>query len=106
MGSKQVIERISDVARGVLPADARLFLFGSRARNTARSDSDWDLLVILNKEKREANDIYQYACPFMELGYDLKEEINPVVYTAKEWAERDYTSFHQFVAEDMIELCR
>lgn len=105
MGKEGVIEQISNVAREVLPSDARLFLFGSRARGTSRCNSDWDLLVLLNKERREPTDISRYACPFMELGYDIKEEINPIVYTSKEWESRRFTMFHHLVEKDQIELC-
>lgn len=105
MGSKDVINKISSVAREVLPSDAKLFLFGSRARGTSGKDSDWDLLVVLNKEKREPDDISRYACPFMELGYDIQEEINPIVYTNKKWENRRFTVFHHLVEKDKIELC-
>ena len=33
-----------------LPASGKAILFGSQARGTAREDSDWDILIILDKE--------------------------------------------------------
>ena len=30
-----------------------LFLYGSQARDEARPDSDWDILILLDKEKLE-----------------------------------------------------
>ena len=51
------IQMIRETASKILPVDARVVLFGSRARNTAREDSDWDLLIILNKDRRSVSDI-------------------------------------------------
>ena len=98
------IQMIRETASKILPVDARVVLFGSRARNTAREDSDWDLLIILNKDRRSVSDIEKYACPFMELGYENNEEINPVVYTQKEWDERKLTMFHHNVEREGVDL--
>lgn len=98
------LRKIQDKARCVLPDGACVILFGSRARNTARSDSDWDLLILLDKEKSSVADIESYACPFMELGYETENEINPIIYTKKEWNARKHTLFHHNVEEDGIEI--
>ena len=65
--NKDVLEHIEDTVRDIMPLDARILLFGSRARGDARPDSDWDILIILNKNKRTVQDINDYACPLMEL---------------------------------------
>ena len=99
-----LINDIKGKAREVLPQNARVILFGSRARNDAREDSDWDLLIILDKEKRNVTDIERYACPFMELGYNVNAEINPIIYTQKEWEKRKFTLFHHNVEKEGIEI--
>ena len=101
---KDIIHYIRDVAKEILPLNAKVILFGSRAHNDAREDSDWDLLIILDKEKREVSDIERYACPFIELGYELHAEINPVVYTQKEWESRRFTMFHHNVEKEGIDI--
>ena len=55
--NKDVLEHIEDTVRDIMPLDARILLFGSRARGDARPDSDWDILIILNKNKRTVQDI-------------------------------------------------
>ena len=99
-----LINDIKGKAREVLPQNARVILFGSRARNDAREDSDWDLLIILDKERRNVTDIERYACPFMELGYNVNAEINPIIYTQKEWDKRKFTLFHHNVEKEGIEI--
>ena len=43
-----VIRSIKQAITSIIPKDARVILFGSRARNEAKADSDWDILVLLN----------------------------------------------------------
>ena len=103
-GKAETLRAIQETANMVLPSTAQLILFGSRARNDAREDSDWDLLIILDKEKRSVSDLEQYACPFMELGYENGIEINPIIYTKFEWNKRRYTLFHHNVEREGIEI--
>ena len=102
--NKDVLEHIEDTVRDIMPLDARIFLFGSRARGDARPDSDWDILIILNKNKRTVQDINDYARPLMELGYSIGEEINPIVYTKTEWDNRRFAPLHEFVEREAIEI--
>jgi len=39
-----------------LAPNARAILFGSRARGDARPASDWDILILLDKERIELSD--------------------------------------------------
>ena len=103
--NKDVLEHIEDTVRDIMPLDARILLFGSRARGDARPDSDCDILIILNKNKRTVQDINDYACPLMELGYSIGEEINPIVYTKTEWDNLKFTPLHEFVEREAIEIC-
>jgi predicted nucleotidyltransferase len=49
IATETILETIKSTVRGHIP-DAEVSLFGSRARNTADPDSDYDILVITNKE--------------------------------------------------------
>lgn len=61
-----MISHIRQVAEKVLPKGSTLYLYGSRARGDFHEDSDWDLLVLLNKEQRDKDDWDNYAWPFTE----------------------------------------
>lgn len=67
----------------------RIVLFGSRARGTARADSDYDLLVI--KESDEPR--YKRSAPLYTRLADLPVEVEIVVYTPEE--VRDWSQVPQ-----------
>ena len=69
MRRTEVIEQIKDIIRHVAPT-AKTILYGSQARNEARSDSDIDLLILLDGEKITFLSS-TYKCNF--LGADNKQ---------------------------------
>ena len=101
---KQVMQEIGRTARSVAPLAKRVLLFGSQARGDAREDSDWDVLVLLDKDRIRLEDIDNISYPLRELGWELGEDINPVMYTAKEWEENSFTPFYHNVLNDAIRL--
>jgi len=83
--NKQIFEEIQTLKRQIMP-DERLILFGSQARGDAREDSDWDLLVLLNKKERNFNeDFDKYSYPFDEIGLKYNTLITAIIYTKKDW---------------------
>lgn len=88
-----------------MPQGAEVFLFGSRARGDGHEESDWDLLVLLDKKGRATlDDIDNYAYPLRELGWDYDADINAIVFTKEQWAEQSFTPFYKNVEEDGIRL--
>ena len=77
MDHQEVINRIKQVAERVLPKGSTLYLYGSRARGDYKADSDWDLLVLLDKPERDTKDWDNYAWPFTEMGWDIEEQPVP-----------------------------
>lgn len=94
------IESIRQLAKQVIPAGSHLWLYGSRARGDFRPTSDWDLLVILNKAKREYSDFDNYEYPFIELGASIGENISAHLYTTDEWNSMSFTPFYHNVEQD------
>ena len=101
--NEYIIDSIKKVARETLPPKSSLLLFGSRARHEEHANSDWDILIILDKPQLTSED-YDYAYPVRVLGWDMNEEINPQVYSKKEWEDYSYTPFHQNVEQDKMVL--
>jgi len=101
---KSILTRVQTLGRKLLPKGSHLLLYGSRARGDNRADSDWDLLVLVDKEKQQLQDFDQYAYPFIEMGWQLGEDINPILYTHQEWEQRHFTPFYHNVENDKIVL--
>ena len=100
----KVINNIKQSLLLNLPTGGYALLYGSRARGEARSDSDWDILIVLDKDKLLPEDYDIISYPLRELGWELGESINPVMYTAKEWEESKFTPFYHNVIDDAIRL--
>ena len=84
--------------------EAMAILYGSRARGDARPDSDWDVLVLLNKERIENSDYDRIAYPMYDLGLEIDESISMNLYTKDDWEKRNFTPFYKNVQNDGIKL--
>ena len=100
MERQQVIDHIKQVAARVLPKGSTLYLYGSRARGDWNAESDWDLLILLDKPKRDTKDWENYAWPFTEMGWDVNEDISARTFTKNDWFNGPHTMFYFNVEED------
>ena len=103
MERARVINSIQQLARETLPKNSTLLLYGSRARGDYHRNSDWDLLILLDKPKLEADD-YDVTYPFRELGWEINEDISPHIYTKKQWNDWTFLPYHKNVERDKIVL--
>ena len=86
--NQQIFQEIQTLKRQILPNE-KVILFGSQARGDARPDSDWDLLVLVNKEKRNLIEDYdKYGYPFSEIGDKYGAFVSAIVYPKKDWESR------------------
>lgn len=98
-----IIEKLRRLKQKFLPDD-RLILFGSQARGDSNEDSDWDLLILLNKPKREPGDMNYYLTPFIELGWELNEHFSTKLYSLSEWEKSKPSLFYKNVQSEGIEI--
>lgn len=106
MSTKDIIQGIKEVALQVLPEGADAILFGSRARGDARADSDWDILILINGIKATGEDFDKYAYPFVDYGWSIGAQINPLIYSYEDWQKRSVTPFYKNVQAEGISVCR
>lgn len=98
-----VLNLIRTTVRSFEP-DASIILYGSRARGDAREDSDWDIVVLLNKPPMPHDERYAIAYELWDKGQDIGEEINTLVYTKDQWDSAPPSLFKYNVREEGIQL--
>ena len=103
MEKSQILERIKQLALTILPKGSSLWLYGSHARGDYHDNSDWDLLILLDKSKITSED-YDLTYYFRELGWDLGTEISSHIYSKSQWANWFFLPFYKNVEQDKIVL--
>ncbi len=81
---QNVLDRIKRIVLDRDPS-AKVYLYGSRARGTMKPDSDWDLLILLNKDKITVDVEKNMTSPLYDLEFEIGEVISPMVYSETEW---------------------
>jgi predicted nucleotidyltransferase len=98
--SGHILDEIKRIVSSRYPS-AKIYLYGSRARGTASAGSDWDVLILLNKEKITPDIEESVTYPLYDLEFDTGEVISPMVYSEKEWNTRyRITPFYQNVMKE------
>ena len=87
-----------------LPANGHAVLYGSQARGDQHEGSDWDVLIIIDKDRVSLAENAAITYPLVMSGWNLGVEINPIVYTAREWDGYKNTPFYENVERDGLKI--
>ncbi len=84
---KEEIDLLKQIKDTVLQQDssAKIYLYGSRARGTASDNSDWDLLILVDKDEISLEEQQNITFPLYDIEFETGEIISPMVYTEQEW---------------------
>lgn len=99
-----ILEEIKKQLHKTLPDNGHAILYGSQARGDFHEGSDWDVLILIDKPAVAIAENSKITYPLVMLGWDLGVEINPVLYTAKEWDSYAGTPFYDNVMKDGLSL--
>jgi predicted nucleotidyltransferase len=104
MNREQLIEQVKQAIYKVEPV-ADIILYGSRSRGDATSESDWDLLILVDGlvDDKRINEIrYQ----LYEIEWESGEVISSIIRNRKEWNSDLYKimPIHQQIAHEGIRL--
>ena len=97
---QNILDRIKGIVLDKDPS-AKVYLYGSRARGTVKPDSDWDLLILLNKDKITTEVERNVTSPLYDLEFEIGEVISPIIYSEKEWySKHSVTPFYSNVMRE------
>lgn len=101
---QDLINKVKDVVLQIDP-DASIILYGSRARGNYSPESDWDFLILLN---RNINDQIKTELrhKLYEIEWETGEVISSIIHKHTEWVNphNKITPFYNDVNNEGISL--
>lgn len=84
--------------------ETEVILYGSRARGDARSDSDWDILLLTSNPVNIELE-RKYRDKLYDLELDTGESISLFIYSKDDWQTRQrITPFYQSVTQEGMRI--
>ena len=82
-----------------------MILYGSYARGDNKTDSDIDILVLVDQDKVSYDDEKRIKYPLYHIEYDTGVIISPLVFSKKIWETKHrITPFYQNVIKEGVVL--
>jgi uncharacterized protein len=99
---EELLEHVKQTVHDIEP-DAEIILYGSRARDDARAESDWDFLILLDGVVDEAR-TNSIRHRLYEIEWDCGEVLSSIVRSRQEWDTplHQVTPFSKVVREQGI----
>ncbi len=84
----ELLKRVKAAVQTLEP-EAEVILYGSRARGTARADSDWDFLILLPKPVDSALEM-QIKDRLYDIELETDTVLSSIIRSKQEWLSRRY----------------
>jgi len=104
MNRDELLEQIRQTVHEVEP-DAVIILYGSQSRGDALSESDWDLLILVDgPQSDERTDRIRHS--LYEVEWESGEVISSIVRNREEWNSGIYQAMpiHQRIQQEGVRL--
>jgi predicted nucleotidyltransferase len=99
-----IMQRIKSSVNITEP-QATVILFGSYARGDYKSDSDIDLLILLDKDKITHADAKRIAYPLYDIEFETGKIISPLILSKKRWETKHrITPFYKNILKEGVVL--
>lgn len=104
MRRSEIVKQIKQIIRQMEPT-ATAILYGSEARGDARADSDIDVLILLDGEKRNLQRESDISGALYDLELKTGTLISPLITLRKLWENRPFkTPFYINVMNEGVTL--
>ena len=104
MNRKDIVRQIGQTIRRVEPT-ATVILYGSEARGDARPDSDIDVLILLDGERRDLKRENRLSGELYEIELSSGVLISPMIILRKQWESRPFkTPFYVNVMNEGVRI--
>jgi predicted nucleotidyltransferase len=104
MSRKDIVNQISQAIRRVDPT-ATAILYGSEARGDARPDSDIDVLILLDGDRRDLKHEDRLSGELYEIELATGVLVSPMIMLRKQWENRPFkTPFYVNVMNEGIRI--
>ncbi len=102
---EHLLQRVKQSVRSNYP-DAQIILFGSRARNEASANSDWDFLVLLNTDNMTSEIEKSVRHPLYRIEWETGQLISTLIRPIKYWESALYkeTELYKNVSKEGIKI--
>jgi len=102
MNINELTYKVKQSIRSIDP-DARVILFGSRARGDNKSSSDWDFLILTSHQmdesiKRKIRD------RLIDTELEAEEVISTLIFSKDKWSDYQITTLYKNISKDGVEL--
>ncbi len=104
IGRNELLRRVKAAVQALEP-EAEVILYGSRARGTARADSDWDFLILLPGPVDRARELQIKDCLY-DIELETDTVLSSIIRSKEEWLSRQYevTPLRQEIEREGITL--
>ena len=104
MPNEEIIRQIKQIVKET-DDSATVILYGSRARGDARQDSDWDVLVLVDKPEVSVKEEQVFRHRLYDLELKIGEPISTYVHSKKDWSSKfKQTPFYQRIQQEGMVL--
>ena len=104
MRRPEIVKQIKQTIGEIEPT-ATVILYGSEARGDARADSDIDVLILLEGDKRDFRREDELSGALYDLELNTGVLISPMIMLRKQWENRPFkTPFYVNVMNEGIKL--
>lgn len=95
-----ILNQVKQIVEDKEP-NAKIFFYGSRIKGTHKKDSDWDFLILLDKEIISDAISKNITSSLYDLEFEIGEVISPIIFTQNDWNTKyKVTQFYKNVMSE------